>query len=291
MTRMAYSDDTNAQTASALITAEQLQRMLKQFRSLRLLDVRWTLAEPDGRGAYGHGHLPGAVYVDLETDLSAPGLPATEGRHPLPDIDELQSTARRLGIRRGDTVVAYDAWNNMGAARAWWLLRWAGFTDVRVLNGGIDAWTAADLPLEKGTVVPVVGDVDLSPGHLPTVGMDDAAALAAEGTLIDSRAVERFRGESEPIDPRAGHIPGAVNVPAAEYLADGRFRDAEELRRVFAGAGAVPGALVGTYCGSGITAAHTALALHEIGIEASVFPGSWSQWSNHADRPAAMGEN
>lgn len=284
-------DEGTSHMRSALVTPEQVERMLRERSTVRLLDVRWTLAKPDGRDDYIRGHLPGAVYVDLDADLAAQGLPATEGRHPLPDIDALQSTARRLGIRRGDAVVAYDAWNNMGAARAWWLLRWAGLADVRVLNGGIDAWRAAGLPLETGAVEPVSGDVELSAGHMPTLDMDAAAALAQHGTLIDSRAAERFRGESEPLDPRAGHVPGAVNVPSEGYLVDGRFRDADELRRVFARVGAEPGAPVGTYCGSGVTAAHTVLALHEIGVESAVFPGSWSQWSNHADRPAATGEN
>ncbi|MCW4458469.1 sulfurtransferase [Microbacterium sp. MPKO10] len=275
---------------SALLNADELQGLCAGESPVRLLDVRWSLAKPDGRDDYLRGHLPGAVYVDLDTDLAASGRPATEGRHPLPDIDDLQRTARRLGIHSGDTVVAYDAWNTMGAARAWWVLGWAGLGDVRVLNGGLDAWQAAGYPLETGTVTVEAGDVTLSAGHRPTLTMADAAALGADGMLIDSRAPERFRGETEPLDPRAGHIPGARNIPAAAYLRDGRIADVDELKNVFHRSGVEPGAEVGTYCGSGVTAAHTALALHEIGVPAAVYPGSWSQWSNHADRPVATGD-
>ncbi|PFG30834.1 sulfurtransferase [Paramicrobacterium agarici] len=274
---------------SALVTPRQLRGMLEGSSTVRLLDVRWRLDSPHGRAEYEREHLPGAVYVDLDTDLAALGKPATEGRHPLPDIAALQETARRLGICYGDTVIAYDAWNNMGAARAWWLLGWAGIRDVRVVNGGIAAWQAAGLPVESGDVVPARGDVDLMPGSRPTLTMDEAAALADDGVLTDSRAEERFRGETEPLDPRAGHIPGAANVPAASYLRDGIFADADELAHVFREIGVEPGVEVGTYCGSGVTAAHTALALHEIGVTASLFPGSWSQWSNHSDRPVATG--
>lgn len=274
---------------SSLVTPDELEQLLAADAPVRLLDVRWTLEKPDGLDDYLAGHLPGAVYVDLDNDLAASGLPATEGRHPLPNIGELQAAVRRLGISNGDTIIAYDGWNNMGAARAWWLLGWAGLADVRVLNGGLDAWRDAGKPLEAGAVVAVEGTATLTPGHRPNLSIDGAAEYAVNGILIDSRAAERYRGDSEPLDPRAGHIPGAVNVPSSEYLDAGRFASPQRVREVFAGVGVDDNAAVATYCGSGITAAHTALALHEAGITAAVYTGSWSQWSNHADRPAATG--
>jgi len=252
-----------------------------------LLDVRWALGDDRGREKYLAGHLPGAVFVDLETELAAPPS-AAEGRHPLPSLQRLQEAARRWGIRSGDAVVAYDATGGLAAARAWWLLRWGGLTDVRLLDGGLDAWVAAGGELETGDVVPEPGDVTLTGGGMPVLSMDEAAALpVADGVLLDARAGERYRGEVEPIDPRAGHVPGAVSAPTTENLADGRFRSGGDLAARFAALGAVPGTTVGVYCGSGVTAAHEVAALAHAGIEAALWPGSWSQWSNDPARPAA----
>jgi thiosulfate/3-mercaptopyruvate sulfurtransferase len=255
-----------------------------------LLDVRWALGDDRGREKYLAGHLPGAVFVDLETELADPPT-AAEGRHPLPSLQRLQACARRWGIRDGEAVVAYDATGGLAAARAWWLLRWGGLTDVRLLDGGLDAWRAAGGELETGDVVPAPGDVTLTGGGMPVLSIDEAAALpGAGGVLLDARAGERYRGELEPIDPRAGHVPGAVSAPTTENLAiDGRFRPAAELSARFAALGAEPGATVGVYCGSGVTAAHEVAALAEAGIEAALWPGSWSQWSSDPDRPAATG--
>ena len=252
-----------------------------------LLDVRWQLGRTDGREQYRAGHLPGAVFVDLETELAAHGSPA-EGRHPLPSLQALQSAARRWGIRDDSRVVVYDATGGLAAARAWWLLRWGGLTDVRILDGGLAAWTG---PLESGEVLPVPGDVTLTGGGMPVLTADQAAALAAgDGVLLDARAGERYRGEVEPVDPRAGHVPGAVSAPTTDNLnAAGRFRTAAVLSERFAGLGVRPGATVGVYCGSGVTAAHEIAALAEAGIDAALWPGSWSQWSNDPDRPVATG--
>ncbi|WP_369138819.1 sulfurtransferase [Modestobacter versicolor] len=252
-----------------------------------LLDVRWQLGRTDGREQYRAGHLPGAVFVDLETELAAPGSPA-EGRHPLPSVQALQSAARRWGLEDGSRVVVYDAAGGLAAARAWWVLRWAGLTDVSILDGGLAAWRG---PLEQGEVVPRPGSVTLTGGALPVLGPDEAAALAAgDGVLLDARAGERYRGEHEPVDPRAGHVPGAVSAPTAENLdADGRFRTAAVLTERFAALGVAPGTTVGVYCGSGVTAAHQVAALAEAGIEAALWPGSWSQWSADPDRPVATG--
>ena len=252
-----------------------------------LLDVRWQLGRSDGREQYRAGHLPGAVYVDLETDLAAPGTPA-EGRHPLPSLPALQSAARRWGLEDGSRVVVYDATGGLAAARAWWLLRWAGLADVHVLDGGLAAWSG---PLDRGDVVPEPGHVTLTGGGMPVIGAEEAAALAAGGgVLLDARAGERYRGEVEPVDPRAGHVPGAVSAPTTENLdADGRFATAAVLSERFAGLGVRPGTSVGVYCGSGVTAAHEIAALAEVGIEAALWPGSWSQWSNDPTRPVATG--
>jgi thiosulfate/3-mercaptopyruvate sulfurtransferase len=260
---------------------------------LVLLDVRWALGVTDGHEQHLAGHLPGAVFVDLETELAAPPSPAP-GRHPLPDLADLQAAARRWGVRAGSRVVAYDAVGATSAARAWWLLRWAGLADVRLLDGGLGAWTGAGLALETGEVAPVPGDVVLSQGALPTLTPDDAAHLASsgDGLLLDARAGERFRGEVEPVDPRAGHVPGAVSAPTTGNLGpDGRFLDESALRERFAGLGLGRDASreVGVYCGSGVTAAHEVAALATIGVDAALYAGSWSQWSNDETRPVATG--
>ena len=255
-----------------------------------LLDVRWALGDDQGREKYRAGHLPGAVFVDLETELAGPPT-AAEGRHPLPSLQRLQACARRWGIRAGDRVVAYDATGGLAAARAWWLLRWGGSTDVRLLDGGLDAWVAAGGELETGDVVPESGDVTLVGGGMPVLSIDEAAALPSTGgVLLDARAGERYRGEVEPIDPRAGHVPGAVSAPTTANLsADGTFLRTAELVDRFVGLGVGPRTTVGVYCGSGVTAAHEVAVLAAVGIEAALWPGSWSQWSADPGRTAAVG--
>ena len=260
---------------------------------LVLLDVRWALGVTDGHEQYLAGHLPGAVFVDLESELAAPPSPA-RGRHPLPDLADLEAAARRWGVRQGSRVVAYDAVGATSAARAWWLLRWAGLADVRLLDGGLGAWTGAGFVLEQGEVVPVRGDVVLSQGEPPPHTPDPAARLASSGSglLLDARAGERFRGEVEPVDPRAGHVPGAVSAPTVQNLgSDGRFLDEPALRERFAALGvrADGEQHVGVYCGSGVTAAHEVAALATLGIDAALYAGSWSQWSNDETRPVATG--
>lgn len=253
-----------------------------------LLDVRWALGRDDGHEQYLAGHLPGAVYVDLDTELASMPSPE-EGRHPLPAVADLEVAARRWGVRDDRPVVVYDDVSGTSAARAWWLLRWAGLTDVRLLDGGLAGWAAAGLPLEAGTVVPEPGDVVLSTGALPTIDADDAATW--RGPLLDARARPRFLGEVEPVDPRAGHIPGAVSAPTAENLADdGGFLPDDVLLARFRALGVDAGAPVAVYCGSGVTAAHEVAALAAVGIDAALYPGSWSQWSNDPGRPVATGE-
>jgi thiosulfate/3-mercaptopyruvate sulfurtransferase len=271
-------------TTSVLISAGELADLTERPV---LLDVRFKLGDPDGARHYAAGHIPGAVYVDLDTELAAPPSPQC-GRHPLPDLTDLQESARRWGIRQGDSVVAYDDWGGMGAARAWWLLRWAGVADVRLLDGGLGGWVAAGLPLQTETGMPEPGDVVLTEGNMPTLDADAAAALARDGVLFDARATERYRGEVEPLDPKAGHIPGARSMPTTENLDEtGHFRSIAQLRERFEVAG---NSTVGVYCGSGVTAAHEVLALAAAGIDAALYPGSWSQWSNDPARPVATGQ-
>ncbi len=253
-----------------------------------LLDVRWAVGDERGRERYLEGHVPGAVFVDLETELAAPPSPAA-GRHPLPPLEVLQAAARRWGVRTGDAVVAYDATGGLSAARAWWLLRWGGLTDVRLLDGALQAWVAAGGELESGDVVPEPGDVVLTGGGMPTLTAGEAAALPARGgVLLDARAGERYRGEVEPLDPVAGHVPGAVSAPATGNLRpDGTFRD--DLAGRFAALGVWPGTTVGVYCGSGVHAAQEVAALAEAGIEAALWPGSWSEWTGDPSRPVVTG--
>jgi len=268
-----------------LISAGELYRRVALPDPPVLLDVRWALGDPHGAEHYRAGHLPGAVYVDLDTELAGPPSPGA-GRHPLPPLDELQAAARRWGISRDRGVVVYDNTGGLAAARAWWLLRWAGVSDVRILDGGLGAWRAEGHAEATGQARPrPASDIVLDGGHLPTLTADEAAALPASGTLLDARAGERYRGETEPVDPRAGHIPGAVSAPTTENLHDGRFKTEQQLRERFAGLTGT----VGVYCGSGVTAAHEIAALAVAGIDAALYPGSWSAWSSDPHRPAATG--
>jgi thiosulfate/3-mercaptopyruvate sulfurtransferase len=276
-------------TRHVLIDAETLHALLAAPRAPALLDVRWALGDPDGREHYAAGHIPGAVYADLDSQLAAPPS-AAYGRHPLPSLPDLERNARGWGLRDGQPVVVYDDNGGLAAARAWWLLRWAGVTDVRILDGALSAWKRAGYALETGERTPQAGDVRLAGGHLPVVTADQAAAIARDGVLIDARAAERYRGETEPIDPRAGHIPGAVNAPATGNLtADGTFAPTAELTERYAAVGAGPDRQVAVYCGSGVAAAHDVAALEMAGITAALFPGSWSQWSADPRRAAATG--
>ncbi|MFE5918961.1 sulfurtransferase [Streptomyces sp. NPDC056468] len=278
---------------NAIISASELAGELTGDDRPVLLDVRWQLSlakasgEPpfDGRAEYGAGHIPGAVYVDLDRELAS--APGSRGRHPLPDLAEFGRAMRRAGVTSGTPVVVYDGGQGWAAARAWWLLRWTGHPDVRVLDGGLPTWEG---PLETSVPTPAGGDFEPVPGATGLLDADAAAALARSGVLLDARAGERYRGEVEPIDPVGGHVPGAVSAPTNENVtADGRFRPAEELTARFKALGAAEGTEVGVYCGSGVSAAHQVLALEVAGIPAALYVGSWSEWSSDPSRPVAVG--
>jgi thiosulfate/3-mercaptopyruvate sulfurtransferase len=249
-----------------------------------VLDARWRLAGPPGIDDYRAAHIPGAVYADLDRDLSgAPG----PGRHPLPSAEAFQASMRAAGVRDAVPVVVYDDGDARPAARAWWSLRYFGHAQVRVLDGGFPAWQRAGLPVSSEVPVVAAGDFTARPGGMPLADAAGAAALAESGVLIDVRAAERYRGETEPVDPVAGHIPGAVNIPIAETAnPDGTFRSAAELAAAFAGLGG-GGSGVGAYCGSGVTAARGVLALAIAGIPAALYVGSWSDWISDPTRPVA----
>ncbi len=270
-----------------LIDADTLRGRLDEGTRTVLLDVRWALGDPDGHAHYLAGHLPGAVFVNLETELAGRGEPR-DGRHPLPSEADFQASVHRWGIRAGDTVVVYDDAGAAAAARAWWLLGHAGIGSVFLLDGGLGAWRAANLPLAEGEERADPGDAVVHFGSRATV--DTAGAAAWPGILLDARAAERYRGEKEPVDPRAGHIPGAVSAPTTENLApDAAFLPAGELRARFTAMGVRDGAEVAVYCGSGVTAAHEIAALEIAGFTAALYPGSWSAWSNRPGLPVATG--
>lgn len=273
-----------------LIDAAALRDALDADRPVRLLDVRWRLDQPEGRLDYVSGHLPGAVFVDLEHELSWRGAPE-DGSHPLPPLRTLQDAARRWGIDAGDLVVAYDDNDSVPAARAWWLLRRRG-VDIRVLDGGLRAWVAAGELLERGDVVAAAGSIELLDVDPGTVDIGEAARLPTRGVLVDVRSPSHYRGAAAGADPVAGHIPGAINLPTSSHVdAAGRFRPPEHIRSEADRAGIADDLPVVVYCGSGIASAHSALALSLAGIEPDVFAGSWSQWSRSRGRAVAHGSS
>jgi thiosulfate/3-mercaptopyruvate sulfurtransferase len=274
--------------------AEELAELAEELASEpgpALLDVRWRLGGPPGLDSYREGHLPGAVFTDLERDLAAP--PSLAGRHPLPDPAVFTDAMRAAGVSEGRPVVVYDDRDATAAARAWWLLRYHGHRNVRVLDGGYEAWLAAGLRVTQATPAAKPGDFTARPGHMAVLDAAGAQDVARTGLLLDARAGERYRGEHEPVDPVAGHIPGAVSAPTVGNVnPDGTFRGAADLAARFAvlAGGADPRTeTVGAYCGSGVTAAHEVLALALAGIPAALYVGSWSNWITDPARPVATG--
>ena len=279
-----------------LLTAPQLAERLSA-PELRILDCRFALDDPAyGRTRYAAGHVPGAQFADLERDLSGPIIKGVTGRHPLPDPARLQEALRAWGVDQDSTIVLYDDGPGAFAARAWWLLAWLGKRDgVFLLDGGFQAWQAAGLPVTAQVTEPARGDFTARPDACLVVEADQLGRRLAEPglTLIDARALPRFRGEVEPLDPVAGHIPGACCAPFTDNLgADGRFLPPVQLRQRFERllAGRSPDQLV-AYCGSGVTACHNLFAMSLAGLPlAPLYAGSWSEWITDPARPVATGD-
>jgi thiosulfate/3-mercaptopyruvate sulfurtransferase len=287
--RPADREGSAEKAARVTVSAAQLAAELTGPRPPVLLDVRWTLGGPPGVEGYRSGHLPDARFVDLDVDLAGPPGRG-RGRHPLPDTASFEAAMRAVGVSDGSAVVVYDAGGGLSAARAWWLLRYHGHRDVRLLDGGVSAWVAAGNPLTTDEPAVTAGDLTARPGAMPVLDAAGAARLARDGVLLDARAAARYRGEAEPIDPVAGHVPGARSAPTTDNLqADGTLLAPGALRARFAELGAGGDAPVGAYCGSGVTAAHEVLALAVAGIPAALYAGSWSEWVSDPSRPVAVG--
>jgi thiosulfate/3-mercaptopyruvate sulfurtransferase len=252
---------------------------------LVVVDCRWKLGEPGaGERLYEGGHIPGASFLDVDRDLAAAPGDGRRGRHPLPPVRDFERAARSAGVGADTTVVACDEAGEGGAARLWWLLRHFGHDRAAILDGGVAAWRAAGQPLEPGRATPPRGDFRARPREDDVAPLDEVRERALAGdaslVLVDARAVARFRGDTEPIDPVAGHIPGAGNVPFRSLLDDGGgFLPADELQDRLTGAGVVPGADVVAYCGSGVSATVLIAAADAAGIPGvRLYPGSWSEW-------------
>jgi len=281
-------------SSRTLIDAEELGGRLDDPR-LRLFDCRFDLARPDaGRSRYLDEHIPGARYADLNRDLSAPP-DGRSGRHPLPDPRVFERRLRSWGVNGDSIVVAYDDGNGMFAARLWWMLRWLGHEDVTVLDGGMRRWLELDLPLSDAEPRVTEGNFVARPGRAGVVDADEVQALSQDVTwrILDARSPERYRGEVEPIDAVAGHVPGARNHPFALSVDDrARFRPPEELRTSLAASlGDLPAGRAVVMCGSGVTACHLILAMEHAGLHgARLYPGSWSEWSSDPRRPVRTGD-
>ena len=257
-------------TGTVFVDADELARLIADDPpELRIIEVRRD------SGADPVGHLDGAVAASLATDLSREGAAPTEGKRPLPEVPNLQETLRRWGVDDDSTVVVYDVDGSFVAARAWWVLRWAGLDDVRILDGGLPAWVASGHPVGETATDVSPGDVTVTGGHLEQLDAEGAAALAAEGRLIDARSADAFA---------AGHIPGARNVGSGETVStDGSLRDVAALRALYQLDGDPPG----LYCGGGVAAAHAVAVLAHLGVQAPLFVGSFSAWSADPNRSVA----
>jgi thiosulfate/3-mercaptopyruvate sulfurtransferase len=272
-----------------LVTPEQLWHEVNGDAPPVILDARWHFRGAPALSDYRQGHIPGARFVDVDTDLAGP---PGEGALPLPSPAAFTEAMRRAGVSTDRPVVVYDERDaTNAAARAWWLLRFFGHPDVRVLDGGLEAWKRHGLPVDQADKLAPRGDFVARPGGCLVVDADEAAAIAVAGTLIDARAPERFRGEEEPYFSVAGHVPGAVNGPSVLLVQpNGELRPREELRAQFASLGVSGGREVAAYCGAGVVAAQTILALEAIGIEAALYVGSWSDWVRDPSRQVATCE-
>jgi thiosulfate/3-mercaptopyruvate sulfurtransferase len=287
----------NEARANTLITVDELARLIDAQvdaqvdaqAAVVLLDV----IDEQGAAPEGRPKIPGSLCAHLATDFS--GTPtAASGRRPLPDLRELQAKARAWGICNDSVVVVYDNSGGAQASRAWWTLRWAGLSNVRVLDGGYGAWAASDRPSSNhvATCASCVGDVVLRAGCMPTIGADEAAKLARQSRLLDARPRASYLGD--PAKAGTGHIPGAVHAPAGDNIADGKFKPSDALHARYSGLGAQESSPHGStpiavYCGSGNAAAHAIAAMSAAGLAAALYVGSWSEWSADPSRPVATG--
>lgn len=270
-----------------LISARDLNDTIAGAPAAVVFDCRFSLVDSSaGRRQYEEAHIPGARYADLERDLS--GIRGAAGRHPLPDRDDLVERLRRWGVNNDSHVVCYDQNNGATACRLWWLVRWLGHSGVQVLDGGLDAWIAAGLPTDAAAVVPDEGAFEAGTPLTRVSSADDLSLGGLE--ILDARDAARFRGENEPFDPVAGHIPGAKCAFFGENIGGGRFRSQDELAARFRSLGVAKSSDIACYCGSGVTATHNILALLEAGYpEPALYPGSWSEWVSDPARPVATG--
>jgi thiosulfate/3-mercaptopyruvate sulfurtransferase len=274
----------NDARAKTLITVDELIRLMDGGTAVVLLDV----IDEQGAAPEDRPKIPGALSVNLATDFS--GTPtATSGRRPLPDVSDLQARARAWGISSATPVVVYDNAGGAQASRAWWTLRWAGLTYVRLLDGGYGAWVAAGRASSTNgaTRASRAGDVVLTPGHMPTIDADETAKLAQQSRLLDARPRASYVGD--PAKAGTGHIPGAVHAPSGSNIADGKFKPSDDLYAGFSKLGADGSGPIGVYCGSGNSAAHAIAAMAAAGLDAALYVGSWSAWSADPARPAATG--
>jgi thiosulfate/3-mercaptopyruvate sulfurtransferase len=274
----------NDARARTLITADKLISLMDAGIAVVLLDI----IDEQGAAPEDRPKIPGALSVNLATDFS--GTPtATSGRRPLPDVSDLQARARAWGISSATPVVVYDNAGGAQASRAWWTLRWAGLTDVRMLDGGYGAWAAAGRPSSTNVATRAsrAGDVVLTSGHMPTIDADEAAKLAQQSRLFDARPRASYVGD--PAKAGTGHIPGAIHAPSGANIADGKFKPSDDLRAGFSTLGADGSGPIGVYCGSGNSAAHAIAAMAAAGLDAALYVGSWSAWSADPARPAATG--
>lgn len=281
---------TDAQTRSALLlTPDELARMLDSKQPPVLLAVQ-SINPYTGQDSRQGQWIPGAVDVEAFRDFAAPSGPGT-GQRPLPRIEQLEEAAGRWGLGLDRGVVLYDNDRAMTAARGWWVLKWAGLRDVRVLDGGLPAWLRAGLPTTTAPRIPEPSSIRLTGGHLPVFDAEAALDYVREGVLLDARILPNYiGGASEGGDPRRGHIPGALSAPTINLLTDeGHFTTSETLVEHFRELGADGTRPVGVYCGAGMSAAHFVLGLAAVGVEAAMYPGSWSQWIEDPDRPVRRG--
>jgi thiosulfate/3-mercaptopyruvate sulfurtransferase len=272
-----------------LVTPLQLRDMIAGVNPPSILAMQ-SVNPYTGRVSDRTRRVPGAIDAEVYTEFAGP--PSREGgQRPLPDIKSLQACARRWGLQHCRTVIVYDDDRNMTAARAWWVLRWAGLADVRLLDGGLPAWQAAGMPVAHAPGLPTPSTITLSPGHMPELDAAKAERVAREGVLLDARIRPNYIGGPVRANeaPR-GHIPGALSAPAHDNLTDpGPFTDNDTLREMYRALGADGTRPVGVYCGAGMSAAVTVLALAVIGIDAPMYVGSWSAWVGEPGRPVAMG--